>query len=218
MSRVLHGYFRSSTTYRVRLALNLKRLPYEFAHVHLLKDGGQQRSQEYLKINPQGLVPSYFEETDNGNSFTQSISIIELLEELHPEPPLLPSNASDRAWVRAFAQAIACDIHPINNLRVLDYMTREFKITEEQKITWIQHWIQEGFAALEIFLSRYEKKGLCCHGDTPTLADICLIPQVYNAVRYNCDLTPYTNINKIVEFCEKIPAFIDAVPKDPDLK
>lgn len=215
--RILYNYFRSSASYRVRIALNLKKLSYEQAHIHLIKEGGQQFSDTYKKLNPQSLVPAYVEDKTHENILTQSIAIIEYLEELYPEPALLPKNAVERAWVRAFAQAIACDIHPINNLRVLKYLTQEFKLTEEQKTAWYQHWIAEGFAALETLLASHKERDEFCHGHLPTLADICLVPQVYNAIRYNCDLNPYPLLMKIYNHCETLNAFKEAYPIDPSV-
>ena len=215
--RKLYDYYRSSASYRVRIALNLKQLSYEKIHVNLVKDGGQQFLPEYKKMNPQSLVPAYVDAdaNTNWNCITQSIAIIEFIEEMYPEPFLLPKNLVEKSWVRAFAQIIACDIHPLNNLRVLKYLTEELKISEEQKTTWYKNWLTEGFNALESLLVNHAGKGLFCHGNAPTLADICLVPQVYNAIRYNFDLTSYPTLMKIYKHCESLPAFIEAYPKEP---
>ncbi|WP_373829676.1 maleylacetoacetate isomerase, partial [Neisseria dentiae] len=175
----LYSYFRSSASYRVRIALNLKKIPHETDFVHLLKNGGEQRSAAYAALNPQKLVPALA--TEEG-VFTQSLAIIEYLEETHPETPLLPATAAERARVRAIAQLMACDIHPLNNLRVLQYLQNHLQADEAAKNAWYAHWIREGFDALEQLLQS-PQTGRFCHGDTPTLADCCLVPQVYNAQR-----------------------------------
>ena len=214
----LYGYFRSSASYRVRIALNLKGLKYEQVAVHLVKDGGQQLLPAYRAINPDALVPALVDD-ENGaaHALTQSLAIIEYLDELHPQPPLLATNAIDRAYVRSLALSIACDIHPINNLRVLRYLTGELKVGDEQKDTWYRHWCQQGLQALETTLARDTRSGKCCYGDTPTLADCCLIPQLYNARRFNCDLSTMPTILRIEEYCLSLDAFIKASPeKQPD--
>jgi maleylpyruvate isomerase len=211
--RQLFNYYRSSASYRVRIALNLKNLDYNELEVHLVKNGGEHLVESFKKINPQQLVPAYQEE-DSTKIFTQSLAIIEYLEEKYPTPQLLPKSLEDRVWVRAFAQAIASDIHPLNNLRVLKYLMSNINVTEEQKVVWYQHWIYEGFSALESLLASHNQSGDFCHGDTPTIADICLVPQVYNAIRFNCDLSSYTRILKIVKHCEKIPSFMKAYPQE----
>lgn len=212
----LYNYYRSSASYRVRIALNLKQLSYEKVHINLIKNGGEQFLPEYKKMNPQSLVPAYIDDKSNSNCITQSIAIIEFIEELYPEPNLLPKNSIERSWVRAFAQSIACDIAPINNLRVLKYLTEVLKISEEQKTIWYHHWIAEGFTALESLLANHPESGLFCHGNSPTLADICLVPQVYNAiVRSHVNLNAYPRLLKIVNHCETLPAFIEAYPKEP---
>lgn len=202
----LYSYFRSSASYRVRIALNLKNLDAEIIPVNLLK--GEQKSTGYTKLNPQGLLPALM---DDGNILTQSLAIIEYLEETHPDTPLLPKSPADRARVRALSLAIACEIAPINNLGTFNYLKNELEVSDEQKIKWIHHWIGKGFAALEIILNDGES-GKFCHGDTPTMADCCLMPQVFNARRFDCDLTPYPKIIQIVENCEAHPAFIEAHP------
>src|SRR5690606_4726115 len=176
----LYSYFRSSAAYRVRIALNLKGLAYETVPVHLLKDGGQQLSDSYRSLNPTALVPTL---VDGDLAVGQSMAILEYLEETHPEPALLPRDAKGRARVRAIAQTIACDIHPLNNLRVLKYLKRTLGVPDEAKNAWYRHWVEEGLAALETMLARSPETGRYCHGDTPTMADICLVPQIANARR-----------------------------------
>lgn len=209
----LYGYFRSSAAYRVRIALNLKGLAYDQAPVNLVK--GEQRGEEFLARNPQGLVPALI--TDDGARLTQSLAICEYLDERYPDPALLPADAAGRARVRALAQAVACEIHPLNNLRVLKYLTGELGVDEATKMTWYRHWISEGFAALEAQLSREAGSGDFCHGDTPGLADLCLVPQVFNAERFACDLTAYPRIRRIVANCRALDAFARAAPEaQPD--
>lgn len=202
----LYTYFRSSAAWRVRIALNLKGLQAEMIPVNLLK--GEQSSPEHLQRHPQGLVPVL---VDGAHALTQSLAILEYLEETHPLPPLLPKAAAARARVRAIALAIACEMHPLNNLRVLKYLTGPMGLSEDRKNEWYRHWIAEGFRAVETMLTTQET-GIFCHGDTPTLADCCLVPQVYNARRFECDLSPYPKIVKIAEACEKLPAFAAAHP------
>ncbi|MDF0605583.1 maleylacetoacetate isomerase [Neisseriaceae bacterium TC5R-5] len=206
----LYTYFRSSAAYRVRIALNLKAIAYEAIPVHLLKDGGQQHLPAYRAINPLGIVPSLA--TASGDTLTQSLAIMEYLEEICPEPALLPSNPLDRARVRALAHTIACDIHPLNNLRVLNYLTGTINISPEQKTIWYQHWIREGLLAVEKLLADDARTGHFCHADTPGLADCCLIPQVFNARRFNCALDEMPTIQRIVAHCEQLPAFQQAAP------
>lgn len=205
----LFTYFRSSAAYRTRIALNLKGLPYEAVPVHLLRDGGQQKQAAYRVINPLGIIPSL--ETDAG-VLTQSLAIIEWLDETYPQVPLLPADADSRARVRAIAQTIACEIHPLNNLRVLDYLTKNLGISEEQKNDWYRHWVNEGLAAIEQLLAADARTGTFCHGEKPGLADCCLVPQVFNARRFNCDLDALPTILRIVEACEAMPAFQSASP------
>ncbi len=205
----LYDYFRSSASYRVRIALNLKKLDYDIIPIHLLNDGGQQFSQSYQAINPHSLVPSL---DDNGHIITQSLAIIEYLDERFPDTPLLPVDLLQRARVRAFALSIAADIHPLNNLRVTKYLASEFDISEEQKIKWFHHWMQTGLTALEKQLTTQSASGDFCFGNTPTLADICLIPQMFNAKRFNCDLSSCPNLRRIDENCQKLIAFSHARP------
>ncbi|PTD97630.1 maleylacetoacetate isomerase [Pseudothauera lacus] len=210
----LYTYFRSSAAYRVRIALNLKGLPYEAVPVHLLRNGGEQRQADYLALNPAGLVPAL---EDGGAVLTQSLAIIEYLDETHPQPPLLPGDALGRARIRALAQAIACDIHPINNLRVLQYLSRELGASEEQKTAWYRHWVEEGLAAVEAMLAQAPRSGRFCFGDTPTLADICLVPQVFNAQRFKCNTAHIPTVLRIAEACEALEAFRLAAPANqPD--
>lgn len=206
----LHTYFRSSAAYRVRIALNLKGLQPEMAFVHLLKDGGEQFGSAYDALNPQHLVPLL---EDDGMLLSQSLAIIDYLDETHPQHPLLPTDARGRARVRALSQAIACDIHPINNLRVLKYLSDELQVSPEQKTAWYRHWVALGLQALERQLTRNKETSLFCHGDTPTVADCCLVPQLYNARRFECDLTPYPTMLAIAERCEQLAAFADARPE-----
>lgn len=211
----LYTYFRSSAAYRVRIALNLKGVPYDMALVHLLKDGGQQNSASYRAKSPLGTVPCL--ENDNGIHLTQSLAIIEYVDEILPDVPLLPAGAEARARVRALAQTIACDIHPINNLRVLNYLGKHFGISAEAKTAWYQHWVDEGLQALEKMLDGDVRTGLFCHGDSPGLADCCLVPQVFNALRFNCSLEKMPTIRRIYQACAALPSFQAAAPsRQPD--
>jgi maleylacetoacetate isomerase len=210
---ILHDYFRSSASYRVRIALNLKGLVAERRSVHLRK--GEQRSPGYLGINPQGFVPML--EVD-GKRITQSLAIIEYLDETHAAPPFLPQGAEERAWVRSIALAIACDIHPLNNTRVLKYLGKDLALPEPVRDDWYRHWVNEGFAAIETQLAA-RASGRYCLGDVPTLADICLVPQVANANRLNVDLAPYPRISAINAVCLAHPAFAAARPEaQPDFE
>ena len=206
----LYDYWRSSAAYRVRIALNFKGLSYEQVPVDLR--AGAQRAPDFLEINPQGLVPVL---EDNGVSLTQSLPILNYLEERYPEPPLLPKDAPGKATSRAMAVAIACEIHPLNNLRVLQYLEHELGLTEAQRLSWYRHWVAEGFGAIETMLAR--SAGAFCVGDAPSLADVCLVPQAYNARRYQCDLEPYPTIRRIDERCREIDGFARAAPeRQPD--
>jgi maleylpyruvate isomerase len=210
----LYSYFRSSAAYRVRIALNLKGLDYEYAPVHLLRDGGQQLKPEYRELNPDGIVPTF---VDGDDVLTQSLAIIEYLEETHPEPALLPRNPIDRAFVRSVALQVACEIHPVDNLRVLKYLKHELKVADEVKDAWYKHWIDSGFAALEKRLARDKRVDSLTFGDTPTIADLCIVPQVFNAQRFNIDLTPYPTIVRIAEAANQLDAFVKAAPaQQPD--
>ncbi|UCV08158.1 maleylacetoacetate isomerase [Dechloromonas denitrificans] len=210
----LYSYFRSSAAYRVRIALNLKGLPYETVPVHLLRDGGQQNQPGYRALSPLGTVPTL----DAGaGAMTQSLAIIEYLDETHPLPPLMPASAEGRARVRGLAQTIACDIHPVNNLRVLNYLGHEFGASKEQKDAWYRHWVTEGLLAIEQMLVAQPGTATFCHGQAPTLADCCLVPQVFNARRFNCALDKMPTIQRIVAACEALPAFQNAAPANqPD--
>jgi maleylpyruvate isomerase len=208
----LYDFFRSSAAFRVRIALNLKRLPYERAFIHLRRN--DQSAPSYLAVNPQGLVPALDED---GQIFTQSLAIIEYLDETHAEPPLLPGHPADRARVRAIAQLIACDIHPIDNLRILRYLANPLGHDAAAVGQWFNHWIAAGFGALEQMLAGDGQTGAFCHGDQPGLADICLVPQVFNGRRYNLDMTPYPTIARVFDTCMKNAAFEAARPeKQPD--
>ena len=210
----LHTYFRSSAAYRVRIALHLKGLDYEAVPVHLVRGGGEHRQPAYLGLNPAGLVPAL---EDQGQVLTQSLAIVEYLEETHPQPALLPAAALDRARVRAIAQAIACDIHPVNNLRVLQYLTRELGASEEQKNAWYRHWVGVGLQAVEAMLAGDARTGAFCHGDTPGLADCCLVPQVFNARRFGCELSAMPTVLRIADHCAGLEAFRRAAPEaQPD--
>jgi maleylpyruvate isomerase len=209
---LLHGYFRSSTSFRVRIALNLKGIAYDQTFRHLRK--GEQRAPDYLALNPQGLVPTL---DIDGLHITQSLAIIDYLDETRPTPALLPKDAGGRARVRSLAQMVALEIHPINNLRVLEDLKTRFGADDAAAAGWFRHWVAETFGALEKRLASEPQTGTFCHGETPTLADICLVPQVVNNIRFNVDMTPYPTIARIHEACLKIQAFADAMPgKQPD--
>lgn len=209
----LYTYFRSTAAYRVRIALNLKGLPYEAVPVHLLRS--EENDPAYRALSPLGTVPALL--TDQGDALTQSLAIIEYLEETHPQPPLLPADALGRARLRALALTIACDIHPLNNLRVLKYLTGTLGASEEEKMTWYRHWLADGMMAVERLLAGHPATGDFCHGDAPTLADCCLVPQVFNARRFDCPLDAMQTIRRIAEACEQLPAFVAAAPHNqPD--
>ena len=205
----LYSYFRSSAAYRVRIALNLKGLGYETVPVHLLKDGGQQFSESYRTLNPTQLIPTL---VDGDLAIGQSIAILEYLDETHPQPPLLPADAAGRARVRAIAQTIACDIHPLNNLRVLRYLKNDLNLDDDVRDAWYKHWIAVGLGSIEAMLAGHSATGRFCHGDTPGLADACLVPQVFNARRTKCDLSAYPTIVRIDAACAELDAFCDAAP------
>jgi maleylpyruvate isomerase len=207
----LYDYFRSSACFRVRIALNLKGLAYQTIPIHLVKEGGEQYSPAYQRINPQQLVPTLQE---GDKLLTQSLAIIEYLNDCHPAPQLLPTDPYQKALVRAFALAIAADMHPLNNLRVLTYLTKELAITDEQKNTWYQHWMTKGLSALESYLNKHSPSSDFCFGDTPTLADICLVPQLFNARRFACDLSAYPRLVSIDQHCQTFTAFINAKPTE----
>jgi maleylpyruvate isomerase len=207
-----YSYFRSSAAYRCRIAFNLKGLSPRYLPVHLRK--GEQRAEDYLRINPQGLVPAL----DVGcRVLTQSIAIIEWLDETKPEPSFLPGDAGERAEIRAFALAIAAEIHPLNNLRVLQYLKHPLGHDQETIDTWYRHWVEEGFRACEELLHRNGRRGPYCFGPTPTLADICLVPQMANARRVDTDLSAFPTLVAIDDHCRMHPAFAAAAPeRQPD--
>lgn len=210
---VLHNYFRSSSSVRVRAALNLKGLAYDYVAYHLRK--GEQQSAAYLETNPQGLVPALA--TDDGDVITQSLAIIEFLDETHPEPPLLPGEAKARARVRSISQAIACEIHPLNNLRVLQYLENVGRFSTEAAADWFRHWVRTVFAPLERSLAGDPRTGRFCHGDAPTMADLCLYAQVLNNRRFAIDLADYPTIKRIFDACSAVPAIAMAAPENqPD--
>ena len=214
----LHNYFRSSTSVRVRIALNLKGLEYDYIAYALLPD--EHKSRAYLKLNPQGLVPALeikILESEESAVLTQSLAIMEYLDEAHPEPPLLPKDALGRARVRALAQIIALDIHPLNNLRVLRMLKSKFGADKKTVSDWFERWVSEGFRALEARLSDEKGTGMYCHGDSPGLADICLYAQVLNNARFELDMSPYPTIMRIHEQCASLDAFKKANPaQQPD--
>lgn len=212
----LYSYFRSSASYRVRIALNLKGLAYEMIPVHLRQHGGAQFSPEYLTLNPQALVPVLIDDSraegPGAPVLRQSLAIIEYLEEAYPAVPLLPSTPLARAYVRSIALAIACDIHPLNNLRVLRYLARQLHVEEADRDAWYRHWCEQGLAALEQILAADAQTGIYCYGDTPTLADCCLIPQIANAERVDSDLSAMPTLLRIRDACMQLDAFVAAAP------
>ena len=205
----LHNYFRSSAAYRVRIALNLKGLSYDYIPVHLVRDGGRQFQEPYKTLNPQQLVPLL---EDDGFQLSQSLAIIEYLEEKYPQIRLLPESPEARARVRQISMAIACDIHPLQNLRVLKYLTGPLALTEEEKKHWVQHWLRIGLEALEADLSRSAFTGKFCVGDSPTMADCVLVPQMFSASRFEVDASPFPTLQRIQAACEALPAVASAHP------
>jgi maleylacetoacetate isomerase/maleylpyruvate isomerase len=203
----LHNYFRSSASFRVRIALELKGLGYEYLPVHLAK--GEHKQEQYASVSASQLVPTLV--LDDGQLLGQSMAIIEYLDETHPTPPLLPADALGRAHVRALAQLIACEIHPLNNLRVLKYLVRDMKLDEEAKNTWYRHWVRSGLQMYEEELKRLPA-GSYSYGDTPTLADCCLVPQVFNGQRFNVDFSGLTRTMAAFDACMQHPAFQKAQP------
>lgn len=209
----LYDFFRSSAAYRTRIALNLKGMTYEQIPVNLRT--GEERGADYRARNPQGLVPALL--LDDGIILTQSLAIIEYLDETHPTPPLLPATPAERARVRALAQVVACEIHPLNNTRVLNYLTGPLGLSEDIKLDWYRHWVAEGLSALEALLAAAPATGRYCHGDTPTLADICLVPQMANARRFDCPLDAYPTLLRIDAACAELEPFQRARPeRQPD--
>lgn len=210
----LYDYWRSSACYRVRIALNLKGLPYAQKSVHLVKNGGEQHSAAHHALNPQESVPVL---VDGVRVIRQSLAIIEYLDEAYGGPLLLPATARDRAHVRALALLVACDIHPLNNLRVMQYLEREHAFDAAARERWTRHWMEEGFRAFEAILVADAATGAYCHGDAPTLADACLVPQIYNAHRFGVDMTPFPTLRRINEHCLALAAFAAAGPENqPD--
>lgn len=207
----LHSYWRSSAAYRVRIALNLKGLDYEIAPVHMLKDGGEQRQAEYLAVNPQGLIPTL---EDGDLKLGQSLAIMDYLEAKHPEPALYPQALEERALAQQLALAIACDIHPLNNLRALKYLKNDLGVEDEARDAWYRHWISAGFAAMETLLRGRGWRGPYCLGQQVTLADACLVPQMYNARRFETPLEDFPILNKIDAACLELPAFQQAAPEN----
>lgn len=212
---ILYSYFRSSAAYRVRIGLNLKGLDYQIKPVHLLKDGGQQHQPDYVQVNPVQLLPAL---DDDGLIITQSLAILEYLDERYPELPLLPKASAERAWARSMAQTVACDIHPLNNLRVLQYLKNELHAEEDARNQWYRHWVSVGLEGLEALVQRHGKKDHdFIFGDTPGLAEICLIPQMFNARRFDIDLSIFPRLLAVEEKCLELSAFQEAAPdRQPD--
>ena len=209
----LYSFFNSSTSYRVRIALALKGLPYDYKGVNIRV--GEQRDPAYVELNPGKGVPLLVE--DDGLTVSQSLAIIQYLDERYPQPRLIPQDLLARTRVLELSNLIACDMHPVNNLRILGYLSKELAASDEQKKDWYAHWIREGFDAVEALLERYGH-GRCCFGDEPTLADVCLIPQVANARRMGCDLSAYPRVLAIFDYCQTLPAFQQAAPAcQPDV-
>lgn len=205
----LYSYFRSSAAYRVRIALNLKNLPYDYAPVHLLRDGGEQLKPAYRKLNPDAILPTL---VDGDNVLQQSLAIMEYLEEAYPQPPLLPKAPADRAYVRSVALQVACEIHPLNNLRVLKYLKHTVGADDATRDEWYRHWVESGFATLEEHLAADSRTGAFCFGDSPTLADACLVPQVFNAQRFKIDVARFPTIQRIHNHASQLDAFARAAP------
>lgn len=210
----LYTYWRSSAAYRARIALNLKALPYELVPVNIAPSGAEQHQPEFHALNPQRLVPVL---VDGERVIRQSLAIVEYLDETYAGARLLPVTARERARVRALALMVACDIHPLNNTRVLQYLETEFGAPQVERERWVRHWIETGLAALEELLAANPSTGTFCEGDTPSMADVCLVPQVYNARRFAVDLGPFPTVRRIEEHCRALPAFDRARPENqPD--
>lgn len=214
MAYQLYNYFRSSSSYRVRIALNLKGLEYDYVPVHLNRNGGEQFAAGFRAMSPNAVVPVL---AMDGHHLIQSTAIIEWLEETHPARALLPVAAHERAWVRALCSTIACEIHPLNNLRVLKYLTGPMGLSEEQKAQWVRHWCEDGMAAVEAMLAQRSQPGRFCHGDEPGMADVFLVPQVFNAQRFGVNMLRFPLISGIVQLCNELEAFLAACPtQQPD--
>ncbi len=210
----LYTYFRSSAAFRARIALNYKGIPYESVPRHLTRKGGEHRQPEYLQANPQGLVPAL---EDGGVVIGQSLAILEYLEEKYPEPPLLPKEPMARAQVRSMMLGIACDVHPLQNLRVTNYLAQEFGHDDGEVSRWRVHWISLGMSTMETLVKRYSGDGQHCFGNSVTFADVCLLPQMISAKRFGCDVSRYPGLVRIAEHLEKLPAFAEARPeRQPD--
>lgn len=210
----IYSFFNSSTSYRVRIALGLKGLPYDYEAVDIRAK--QHREPGYVALNPNANVPLL---RDDGFDLGQSLAIIDYLDATHPEPRLIPADTRLRARVLELSYAVACDMHPVNNLRILKYLLKELGVTHEQKDAWYAHWIAEGMTAVEALLARHGGKGAYCFGDQPTLADCCLVPQMFNALRNKCDMTSYPRAMQIYEHCMQQPTFQNAAPSaQPDFK
>ncbi|MBA6389223.1 maleylacetoacetate isomerase [Colwellia sp. BRX10-3] len=205
----LYGYWRSSAAYRVRIAMHLKGLAFESIPVHLVKEGGEQHKNEYAELNPTHLVPTLI---DEDVTLHQSIAIIEYLDEKYPSVAIYPKNIVAKAKVKALALDVACEIHPVNNLRVQQYLVKNYSLQESDKLNWSHHWMNLGFTAVEQQLK--VNSGTYCFGDNITMADICLVPQVYNAYRFNLDMSKFPNICRVAQNCNKHPAFIAALPEN----
>ncbi|MBX9400143.1 maleylacetoacetate isomerase [Lysobacter sp. BMK333-48F3] len=210
----LYSYWRSSASYRVRIGLNLKGLDYDIVPVHLVRDGGEQHRPDYRALNPQGLVPML---EHGGRHMSQSLAILEYLDEVWPQARLLPQDPGQRQWVRSIAQTIACEIHPLNNLRVLQYLDGTWNVPQPERDEWVKHWIHDGFAVLETMLGARPVETAFCAGDAPGLADCCLVPQMYNARRFGVALEPFPTLQRIEQACLALPAFEAARPENqPD--
>lgn len=205
----LYDYYRSTASYRVRIALNVKKISYETLSIHLVNHGGEQHTESYLALNPQGLVPTL---EDNGKTLSQSLAIIEYLEDIHPLPSLLPQEPFAKGLVRSLSLMIACDIHPLNNLRILEQLRHQFQANASQVQEWYHHWLKKGFDAIEKLLTKIPRQHSVCYGSEISMADICLIPQVYNAKRFKFPMQNYPLINEINDYCLTIDAFSNAAP------
>jgi maleylpyruvate isomerase len=211
----LFGYWRSSAAYRVRIALHMKNIECESISVHLVKNGGEQHHEEYTTLNPTHLVPTLVDSSVEGDLvLSQSMAILDYLDNKFPQAPLYPSSMIEKAQVHALALDVACEIHPVNNLRVQQYLVKELDVDEKNKLAWSHHWMNVGFTALEEKLQ--QTSGSYCFGDQVTIADLCLVPQVYNANRFNVDMSNFPLINAIVERCNQLPAFIKSLPENQE--